>query len=151
MSSTPLGDVAISRLTPWLRTVVPFAWSALIAWLVGLGAIPASVSTWADGLGAQIATVLIAAVVYPAIRWLEPRMPDALTRLFIGSIQQPIYVDPENIIPARVDLSTVSHAIENEPVSDGEPDLTDAIDPTRDVSQLDRWDGVGRHAEPPAT
>ncbi|MFF5988128.1 hypothetical protein [Prauserella flavalba] len=82
------------KLTSWLRTVFPWAWSLLVAWLVSLG-LPDAVTGWVSGLGTVVADVAVGAVVYAFLRWVEPRMPDWLTRVFLGSAKPPIYA-PRN-------------------------------------------------------
>ncbi|MGW5645075.1 hypothetical protein ACWEV3_41040 [Saccharopolyspora sp. NPDC003752] len=78
------------QLTAWLRTIVPAAWSALVAYLVTLGA-----PTWlVDGLGDAGPTLvvpLVLAAVYALLRRIEPYLPPLLVRLLMGSTKQPVY------------------------------------------------------------
>jgi hypothetical protein len=78
------------RLTSWLRTVVPGLWSALVAWLVTLG-LPESFATTFGGLGDVVVVPIVLAVVYAALRWIEPMLPDWLTRILLGSAVPPVY------------------------------------------------------------
>lgn len=83
------------KLTSWLRTVVPGLWSALVAWLVSLG-LPEAVTAAADGLGQTVVVPLVLAAVYAALRAVEPRLPDWLTRVLLGAARPPHYpLNPE--------------------------------------------------------
>lgn len=81
-----LGD----RLVSWLRTIVPGLWALGIAWLAGLG-LPDSVTGAMDGLGQMVLIPAALAVVYPALRAVEAKLPPWLTRLLLGSNQPPSY------------------------------------------------------------
>lgn len=78
------------RLTAWLRTVVPGAWSALLAWLVSLG-VPHQLIDPAGNLGQTVLVPLALAGVYAALRWAEPRLPDWARRILLGAAQSPTY------------------------------------------------------------
>lgn len=80
------------RLTSWLRTVVPTAWSAVIAWLVSLGA-PEWLSTALGGLTDTFVVPVVLATVYAGLRWLEPRIPAWLATVLLGSSKYPVYLD----------------------------------------------------------
>lgn len=82
------------KLVAWLRTVVPVLWSAVVAWAVTRIPALSGVQGWLDGLGAPIAMLVVTAVVYPVLRWLEARLPDGISRLLTGSAKQPTYVAP---------------------------------------------------------
>lgn len=73
-----------------LRTAFPVAWGSLVAWLVTLG-LPASVTDTIAGFGQHAAEVVIAVVVYAVVRWIEPHIPDWLTRVLLGSAKPPTY------------------------------------------------------------
>ena len=81
-------------LTAILRTVVPALWGSFIAWLVGLLPLLAPFQSDLTGL-ADIALPVITAVIigawYAFWRWLEPRLPDWLTRAVLGSAKTPTY------------------------------------------------------------
>lgn len=62
------------KLTSIVRTVVPGARAALVAWLVGIG-LPTAVTDWLSGLGDRVAELVALAVVYVAVRYVEPRLP----------------------------------------------------------------------------
>lgn len=79
-----------NKLTSWVRTVVPGLWSALIAWLITLG-LPESVGEALGGLTDTIIVPAVLAVVYAAIRWIEPRIPVWLRRALAGSTRTPSY------------------------------------------------------------
>ncbi|MEV5543129.1 hypothetical protein AB0L13_40540 [Saccharopolyspora shandongensis] len=86
------------QLTAWLRTVVPAAWSALVAYLVTLGA-----SAWlVDGLGdagPMLVVPFVLAAVYALLRWAEPHLPPWLTRIVLGSNTPPTYDPPAKSHP----------------------------------------------------
>lgn len=85
------------QLTAWLRTIVPTAWSALVAYLVTLGA-----PTWIiDALGDAGPTLVVPVVlgaVYSLLRWVEPRLPAWLARLLLGSATPPSYMDSRSAV-----------------------------------------------------
>lgn len=95
-------------LTAVLRTLVPALWGSFIAWLIGLLPILAPLQGQLEGLAElalPILTAVIVAAWYALWRWLEPRLPDWLTRAVLGSAKTPIYgsqvaaVNPEtNVI-----------------------------------------------------
>lgn len=81
-------------LTSILRTLVPALWGSFILWLIGL--IPELAPLKEQLLGlADIALPIITAVIigawYAFWRWLEPRLPDWLTRAVLGSAKTPTY------------------------------------------------------------
>lgn len=78
------------QLTAWLRTVVPAAWSALVAYLVTLGAPEWLVDALGDA-GHTLVVPLVLATVYVLLRWAEPYLPPAITRVLLGSNQPPTY------------------------------------------------------------
>lgn len=84
----------MNLLTPILRTVVPALWGSVIAWLIGVLPILAPLEADLKGL-ADIALPVITAVIiggwYAFWRWLEPRLPDWLTRAVLGSAKTPVY------------------------------------------------------------
>ena len=85
-------------MTDWLRSVVrtafPAAWSVFVLWLVSVG-LPQSFTDWltSDQVVTQVVQVVSAAVVYAFIRWVEPHLPDWLTRVLLGSAKPPTYVE----------------------------------------------------------
>jgi hypothetical protein len=81
-------------LTAILRTVVPALWGSVIAWLIG--ALPLLAPLENDLLGlADVTLPIITAVIigawYAFWRWLEPKLPDWLTRAVLGSAHTPTY------------------------------------------------------------
>ena len=101
-------------LTSILRTLVPALWGSFITWLIML--IPALAPLQDQLLGLAnvllpIVTAVIVAAWYAAWRWLEPRLPDWLTRAVLGSAKTPVYP------AARVAGSQVPEV--NAPVHDG--------------------------------
>lgn len=102
MSTTthPLSDRAVS----WLRTTVPVLWGTVVAAILRAvsphlpGDLGAALATWLSS-ETTIALVTAAAIAawYALWRWAEPRIPDWLTRLVLGSARPPAYapVTPE--------------------------------------------------------
>jgi hypothetical protein len=85
-------------LRSFIRTVLPGAWSVLVLWLVSLG-LP---QTWADWLASdqvvtQVVQIVSLAAVYAVTRWVEPLLPDWLTRVLLGSATPPTYTEPIHI------------------------------------------------------
>jgi hypothetical protein len=78
------------KIVAWLRTVLPGAYSALVAYFVTLG-LPTWVTDLLGDASEQVVGVVILAVVYPVLRWLEVRTPDWLSRLLMGSARPPTY------------------------------------------------------------
>lgn len=78
------------QLTAWLRTIVPAAWSALVAYLITLGAPDWLVNALGDA-GPILAVPMILGAVYAALRALETRMPAWLTCIVLGSNTPPVY------------------------------------------------------------
>ncbi|WP_202129074.1 hypothetical protein [Pseudarthrobacter sp. ATCC 49987] len=81
-------------LTSLLRTIVPYAWGLVVTWLITVLPVLAPLETDLKGL-ATIALPVLAAVLsgawYAFWRWLEPRLPDWLTRAVLGSAKAPVY------------------------------------------------------------
>ncbi|MEV4648314.1 hypothetical protein [Saccharopolyspora sp. NPDC049357] len=78
------------QLTAWLHTVVPAAWSALVAYLVTLGA-PVRLVDGLGDAGPTLVVPLVLAAVYAGIRRLEPHLPPVLTHVLLGSNRPPSY------------------------------------------------------------
>lgn len=81
-------------LTALLRTLVPALWGSLIAWLIGVLPILAPLEADLKGLADIILPILTAVIIgawYAFWRWLEPRLPDWLTRAVLGSAKTPSY------------------------------------------------------------
>ncbi|PKW19854.1 hypothetical protein [Saccharopolyspora spinosa] len=79
------------RLRAWLRTTIPAAWSALVAWLIAAG-----VPDWLTGpLGAAGDVLVVLGALYALLRWTEPHMPPWLTRILLGSNTPPTYPPTE--------------------------------------------------------
>ncbi|WP_263251645.1 hypothetical protein [Saccharopolyspora rosea] len=82
------------QFTAWLRTTVPAAWSALVAWLATLGAPDWMTGPLGDAGNIVIVPIVLGAV-YALLRWAEPRMPAWLTRILLGSTTPPVYARSE--------------------------------------------------------
>lgn len=81
-------------LTSILRTVVPALWGSVIAWLIGVLPILAPLEADLRGLADILLPVITAVIIgawYALWRWLEPKLPDWLTRAVLGSAKTPIY------------------------------------------------------------
>jgi hypothetical protein len=81
-----------------LRTFVSWGWGIGITWLLTVAPIfepfredLLALSDWA----LLITVALISAGWYTLWRWLEPRLPKALTAAVLGSSKQPVYVTKE--------------------------------------------------------
>ena len=84
-------------LTSILRTVVPALWGSLVAWLLGVAPLLAPLEAHLLGVADIILPILTAVIIaawYAFWRWLEPRLPDWLTRAVLGSAKTPVYVSP---------------------------------------------------------
>lgn len=77
-----------------VRTVLPGAWSAFVLWLASLG-LPQSFTDWlnSETVATQVVQLAAFAVVYGFVRYIEPHIPDWLTRVFLGSAKQPTYIE----------------------------------------------------------
>lgn len=83
-------------MSDWLRsvvrTVLPGAWAAVVLWLVSMG-LPQVAADWlaSETVATNVVELAALAVVYGFVRWVEPHMPDWLTRVFLGSAKTPVY------------------------------------------------------------
>lgn len=80
------------RLTAWIRSAVPAGWSAVVAWLVGLG-LPSDLVQPLGSLGAVVLVPLAYAAVYAVARWVEAQSwtPKWLVTLLLGVARTPTY------------------------------------------------------------
>jgi hypothetical protein len=81
-------------LTSILRTLIPSLWGSLITWAVGIAPALAPFADQLNGLGVllvPIVTALIVGAWYAFWRWLEPHLPDWVTRAVLGSAKTPVY------------------------------------------------------------
>ncbi len=92
-------------LTSILRTIVPALWGSVIGWLLSIVPALEPVREQLLGLG-DLATPIIGAVLIGAWfafwRWLQPRLPDWLVRILLGSAKTPVY-EPLGILAPQVD------------------------------------------------
>jgi len=81
------------RLRSIVRTVMPGAWAALVLWLVRQFALPDAAAAWltSSAVVEAVTNVAALAAVYAFARWIEPRLPDWLTRVLLGSATPPTY------------------------------------------------------------
>jgi hypothetical protein len=123
--ATSLGDRGASIL----RTTIPAAWGTvvaqLLAWLAPL--LPGDVGTSLDDLlSSELAIAFITAaaiaVWYALWRIVEPRIPDWLTRLVLGSAAAPAY--------SKVTADGVAVVTTLPPVHDVEDGYVEYDDPT---------------------
>lgn len=96
-------------LTSILRTVVPALWGSLIGWLLGvvpmLEPLRGELLTYGNLAVPVIAAILIGAW-YAFWRWLEPQLPDWLTRILLGSAKTPVYALEKSAYPdIHIDVS----------------------------------------------
>lgn len=84
-------------LTSILRTVIPALWGSFIGWVLAvvpvLEPLRADLIAYGD-LAVPIITAVLIGAWYAFWRWLEPRLPDWLTRILLGSAKAPVYVAP---------------------------------------------------------
>lgn len=111
-------------VTSWLRTVVPGLYSAAITALLTWAALEVPwVITVLDALhidplapGVILAVVALVLGVWHALwRRLEPRLPDWVTRVLLGSSASPLYVrtgEVATVAPAG-SIITVDGALKN--------------------------------------
>jgi len=111
MTTTPKSEFA-TLVPAVLRTAVPSWWGALVAWLLALavGRLPEEITTaLAALLDSEPARALAVAVVitawYVVWRWLEPRTPDWLVRLALGSFRTPSYAPLIDGVPQITELT----------------------------------------------
>lgn len=69
-----LGHWRSDRLTAWLRSTVPAAWSALVAYVVTLGA-PVRLTDGLGYAGPALVVPLVLATVHALLRWCGPWRP----------------------------------------------------------------------------
>lgn len=82
-----------------LRTVVPYVWGLFIGWLITAVPVLQPLENELLSIGTLALPVLIAVISaawYAFWRWLEPRLPDWLTRAVLGSSRSPKYNAPEH-------------------------------------------------------
>ncbi|WP_417220479.1 hypothetical protein [Arthrobacter sp.] len=100
-------------LTSILRTLVPALWGSFIGWVLAvvpvLEPLRADLIAYGDLAIPVISAVLIGAW-YALWRWLEPRLPDWLTRILLGSAKAPTYWN-ENSISGDVDQKPVANGL----------------------------------------
>lgn len=136
--SAALSDLAVSRL----RTIVPILWGSLVATLLRLVSphLPGDVGqALVDWLGSELALTAVTAAVIAAWYWvwrrLEPRIPDWLARLALGSARAPGYALTEApVIDGAHVVTTLTDAERADLTS--LRDILDPGDPGRDA--LDR-------------
>lgn len=92
-------------LTSILRTLVPALWGSFIGWVLAvvpiLEPLRADLIQYGD-LAVPVITAVLIGAWYAFWRWLEPRLPDWLTRILLGSAKQPTYWN-ENTISGDAD------------------------------------------------
>jgi len=101
--------------TSLLRTFVSWVWGLFIGWLLLVVPIfePFREDLLAlSELALPTLILVIAAAWYAGWRWLEPRLPDWLTRALLGSSKQPVYV------ASSVDVVAATEALDRIPGPD---------------------------------
>lgn len=94
------------KVVSYLRTAVPILWGSILGWLLTqFPGIPEGLSNW---LHSQVEVVVALSIFvwYAVWRWLEPRLPDGLTKLFLGSAQTPVYVGPQDTVVTIKEVDT---------------------------------------------
>jgi hypothetical protein len=84
---SPVRDWGVS----WIRTVVPVAWGAVVAFL--LSRVPELHQALVNPAVTMAVTGAVVAAWYTLFRWLEPRLPAWLTAFVLGSNKTPTYVE----------------------------------------------------------
>ncbi|MEU5847427.1 DUF1906 domain-containing protein [Saccharopolyspora shandongensis] len=76
-----------------VRTALPAAWGALVAWLVSTRLLPPDLGEQAQTLATTVLVPVAGALIYAAARWLEtrPGFPRSLAHLLLGSARAPSY------------------------------------------------------------
>lgn len=111
------------KVIAWIKTVVPGAWGALIAYIVTQVALPQSLQDYlTDPL--TITLVVGASVALWKIVWdkVDDYIPDWLSRIVLGSAQQAVYPE-RTITTGAVGVTTVlepENPSEDELLYDGE-------------------------------
>lgn len=90
-------DVIVS----YLRTGVPIVWGWLVAQLLGhwdwlAKTLESAGVDLQSGAVVGAVTGLVVFLWYALWRWLEPRLPDSVTRLVLGSSRAPAYAAPRH-------------------------------------------------------
>lgn len=86
MSQTPIGQGISDYVASVIRTIVPTAVGAIIAWAISLGiTLPADAKDLLTPALAFVAGILY----YLAVRWLEKRWPKL--GVLLGVPKQPVY------------------------------------------------------------
>ena len=141
MSTQTLSDRAVSHL----RTVVPVAWGSLVGLLLGWVAphLPGDLGdTLADLLGGEAAIALVSGLAiagwYALWRRVEPRIPDWLTRIVLGSASAPSYTLGADVIAVVADDGTTV-AGPASPLPDGTPVTPGLTDAERDALTATTW------------
>lgn len=75
-----------------VRTVMPGVWAVIVLQLAKLG-LPESWVDWlsTNAVAVKVTDVVALGVVYAFVRWVEPHLPDWLTRVLLGSAKPPTY------------------------------------------------------------
>lgn len=95
-------------ITGLIRTVVPALWGSLIAWLIGVAPLLSPLEGQLRGVAEILLPIITAVIIgawYAFWRWLEPRLPDWLTRAVLGSIKTPVYPAAPVTGPQRPDVN----------------------------------------------
>lgn len=98
-------------LTSILRTMVPYVWGIIVGWVLSIVPVlePLRADLLAYGnLAVPVIAAILAGLWYAFWRWLEPRLPDWLTRILLGSAKAPTYWN-ENTISGNVDQNATVH------------------------------------------
>lgn len=91
------------KVVSYLRTAVPIFWGSILGWLLTqFPGIPEGLSDW---LHSQVEVVVALCIFawYALWRWLEPRLPDSITKILLGSAKTPVYVNPHDTV-VKVDM-----------------------------------------------
>jgi len=126
VADTSLSDRSVS----YLRTLIPIVWGSVVTWLASTAP---SVTDFLENLNINltsettvgIVTAAAIALWYVVWRAIEPKIPNWLTALVLGSSKQPAYIGTPGQPVVEYDEPVVDdHAPEDtEPEVDTDPDL----------------------------
>ncbi len=119
VDETSSGSKLSDRVVSLIRTMVPKLWGlvvgTLLAWLGVHAPWAITALDWLgidlDGVAAVVIVIALAeAAWYWCWRWAEPRVPDWLSRLALGSALQPTYAPVVDGVPVITSLPVLSQS-----------------------------------------
>lgn len=83
--------------TPFVRTLVPIMWSAFVGWILSLipGLEPVRELLLDQSSSLTLFVLALGAAGWYALtKWLEPKLPNWLSAILMGSAKTPNYDEP---------------------------------------------------------